>query len=187
MDTSITVGRVSTYSDFVKDTARYRAVTKILSDDKRRSTGTFSDMIDHIIVSNELSSSYISGSVGVGTSTSLNFIGAYLSTTTDHFPVWASFNPKRISTSTRELPMGQGIKNVYPNPTSGVLTIEFALDTEGLLEVRNLLGITLFSQKLKNAEGLRTQIVDIAAASSGLYLITLSTAKGVSTRLISKM
>ncbi len=187
LDTSITIGRASTYSDFVKDTARYRSVTKILSDDKRRSTGSFSDMIDHIIVSNELSSAYISNSVGVGSTTSLNFIGAYTSTTSDHFPVWASFNPTRISTSTRELPTGQGIKKVYPNPTSGVLTIEFALDTEGVLEVRNLLGMTLFSQKLKNTEGVRTQTIDIEAVASGLYLISISTSKGISTRLISKM
>ena len=181
VDVSITSGQPSTYVDFVKDSLNYKVISKELSDAGKRSTGGFTDMIDHIMVSNEMVSSYIAGSVGVATGTSVNFIGAYNATTTDHFPVWASFNVKKL-TKVKELKNGLGIQQVYPNPTQNILNVEFSTDSEGVLEVKNALGMTVFSKKVQNTEGGVKAEIDITSMPVGMYFITLSVKNGISTK-----
>jgi endonuclease/exonuclease/phosphatase family metal-dependent hydrolase len=180
VDVSITTGQPSTYADFVKDTANYKVITRELSDAGKRSTGGFPDVIDHIMVSNELTNTFITGSVGVADFNTMNFIGGYNATTTDHFPVWASFNLRR--TGVTELKNGLGIKNVYPNPTPNYLNVEYASESDGSLEIRNTLGVTVFSKKVKYTEGGKTDRIEVGFLPTGMYFLTLSVKEGVSTK-----
>jgi endonuclease/exonuclease/phosphatase family metal-dependent hydrolase/uncharacterized protein YdeI (BOF family) len=180
VDMSITTGQPSTYADFVKDSANYKVLTKQLSDAGKRSTGGFPDVIDHIMVSNELTNAFIPGSVGVADFNTMNFIGGYNATTSDHYPVWASFNLRR--TGVNELKNGLGIKNIYPNPSPNYLNVEYDSDSDGFLEVKNTLGVTVFSKKVKNTEGGKIESLDIGFLPTGMYFLTLSVKDGISTK-----
>jgi endonuclease/exonuclease/phosphatase family metal-dependent hydrolase/uncharacterized protein YdeI (BOF family) len=183
VDVSIATGQPSSYADFVKDSLNYKVITKELSDAGKRSTGGFTDMIDHIMVSNEMFSSYITGSVGVADGNNMNsFIGAYNLTTTDHFPVWASFNVKKLTGVKDLASVGLGIKQIYPNPTQNTLNVEFLTDSDGILEIKNALGVTLFSQKVVYTEGGNRAQIETASLPVGLYFIMLSVKNGVSTK-----
>lgn len=80
---------VSPYSPFLEDD-HYFAVTKSLEDRGFASflVGQFRSMIDHIIVTNTLIDSHIDGAQRVENT---NYIPSYISTTSDHAPVWTRF------------------------------------------------------------------------------------------------
>ncbi|WP_338358581.1 endonuclease [Yeosuana marina] len=79
---------ISTYEKYVNDFANYNIVTSALSAEDYRSYVFRENMIDHIMVSNEVTPIYIEGSVSVG----YEFYNSnYTSTTSDHFPVSARF------------------------------------------------------------------------------------------------
>ena len=86
----ITSTKESSYKKFVDDTKNYQVVTKTLSDNGFRSFLSFNNVIDHVIVSNELVDNYVVNS----TSTEMGFlyINNYSSTTSDHLPIYATFN-----------------------------------------------------------------------------------------------
>lgn len=88
---------VSSYEAYINDPTEYKLVSKKLSLNGKKSTTGFSDMIDHLITTNELASQYIPNSVRVGNPEA--YIAAYGSTTTDHYPVMARFNLANICVS----------------------------------------------------------------------------------------
>jgi endonuclease/exonuclease/phosphatase family metal-dependent hydrolase len=80
----------SSYKKFVDDTKNYQVVTKTLSDNGFRSYISQNNVIDHVMVSNELVDNYVVNSA----SPELGFlyINSYSSTTSDHLPIYATFN-----------------------------------------------------------------------------------------------
>jgi hypothetical protein len=78
----------STYNSYINDATNYDLFTLNLSKAGARSTVGFTDVIDHIIGSNEMSSTFMTARVG----TPQTYIASYASTTTDHYPVMAKFN-----------------------------------------------------------------------------------------------
>ena len=63
---------------------------------------------------------------------------------------------------------------IYPNPTSGVLNIAHPSITDGNIEVRNISGAIVHTQKVgSNSSVLNLNVV------AGLYFVTVETAKGV--------
>ena len=86
----ITSTKESSYKKFVDDSKNYQVITKQLSDNGFRSYLSFNNVIDHIMVSNELVDNYVVNSV----SPELGFlyINNYVSTTSDHLPIYATFN-----------------------------------------------------------------------------------------------
>jgi DNA/RNA endonuclease YhcR with UshA esterase domain len=83
-------GNETSYVAYNNDPTRFNMNTRVLSDAGLRSTVGFSDMIDHIISSNELTPEYISGSARV--SNVEQYVTNYGSTTSDHYPVMARFS-----------------------------------------------------------------------------------------------
>ena len=77
----------SSYIEFVND-EEYWTVTSSLSEAGFRSTIFFSDVIDHITISDELFDNYLEGSATVHYEF---YTPDYTETTTDHFPVSARF------------------------------------------------------------------------------------------------
>lgn len=63
--------------------------------------------------------------------------------------------------------------NIYPNPTSGILNIAHPSVTDGSIEVRNINGAIVYTQKVgSNSTVLNLDVV------SGLYFVTIETANG---------
>jgi hypothetical protein len=85
VDTSITAGKASPYKNFVDDAARYSFPTKALSDAGATSTTSYTDMIDHHLVTNEASADFVPGSVQVYRVDS--YVPNYDASTSDHYPV----------------------------------------------------------------------------------------------------
>ncbi|MEZ5104543.1 MAG: T9SS type A sorting domain-containing protein [Draconibacterium sp.] len=82
----ITSTTVTSYETFVTDPDNYSVVTGVLSEEGFRSYVFETDMIDHIMLSNELFDEYIDGSARVH----YEFYDAdYTETASDHFPVSA--------------------------------------------------------------------------------------------------
>ncbi|HEU5290657.1 MAG TPA: DUF5689 domain-containing protein [Cyclobacteriaceae bacterium] len=84
LDQSIVTGQTSPYSAFVT-VAAYVPVTKALSDAGARSTISFSDVIDHQIITSDLQEEFLNGSQNIFTPFQL--IPNYGNTTTDHLAV----------------------------------------------------------------------------------------------------
>ncbi|WP_338815560.1 lamin tail domain-containing protein (plasmid) [Bernardetia sp. Wsw4-3y2] len=80
------VPQLTSYDAFTSRPNDYTILSKALSDNGFRSTVGFSDMIDHLTVSNELANGYIPNSVSVGYE---YYDGDYEYTTSDHFIVSA--------------------------------------------------------------------------------------------------
>lgn len=84
VDVSINAGRTSPYKNFVDAASSYRFPTKALSDAGLSST-SYADLIDHHLVTNEGSASYVAGSAEVYRLET--HIANYTTTTSDHHPV----------------------------------------------------------------------------------------------------
>ncbi len=84
VDASINAGRTSPYKNFVDAASNYRFPTKALSDAGVSST-SYPDLIDHQLVTNEASATYVSGSAEVYRLDT--YITNYSTTTSDHHPV----------------------------------------------------------------------------------------------------
>lgn len=83
-------GQPSPYKPFVDDAANYVALTQSFSAAGKGSfVGSGNSMIDHLIVSNEMNSLYLSGSADV--EDPRTYISSYTSSTSDHLPVFARF------------------------------------------------------------------------------------------------
>jgi Family of unknown function (DUF5689)/Secretion system C-terminal sorting domain len=78
----------STFNNYINDGVNYNLFTLALSKAGAKSTVGFTDMIDHIIGSNEMNNTLVSMRVG----TPQTYITSYGTRTTDHYPVMAKFN-----------------------------------------------------------------------------------------------
>ena len=89
VDTSITSGQASPYKNFVDDAARYTFPTAALSAAGISSTTSYTDMIDHHLVTNEANAAYVANSVQVYRVDS--YIASYDASTSDHYPVLSRY------------------------------------------------------------------------------------------------
>ncbi len=75
---------------------------------------------------------------------------------------------------------------VYPNPTNGVCSIN--INSSGkdnyLLEVKNMLGQLLYSEKLTDFSGIYTQQLDLKRYGSSVYFVSLKTQSNETVRKI---
>lgn len=85
----ITSTTESSYKKYVDDTKNYQVITKALSDNGYRSYLSQNNVIDHIMVSNELTNTYLQNSVNV--ELPFMYLANYTTTTSDHIPVLARF------------------------------------------------------------------------------------------------
>ncbi|MDD4993823.1 MAG: choice-of-anchor J domain-containing protein [Paludibacter sp.] len=109
----------SPYKNFMDDTDNYKCLTSGLYD-----TSYSSPVIDNIIISNELVDNYKQNST-IRETTATQTITNYISTTTDHTPVSASFSitvgaaPECQSLSYSE-PFSTSLSNFTPNSVTGL-------------------------------------------------------------------
>ncbi len=163
----------SSYKKYVDDAERWQALTKALSDDGYRSYVSQENVIDHIMISNELKTSYLSSSVGVALP--FTFLKNYTSTTSDHLPVFARFQFIAPPTAT-EPALGFNAR-VFPNPTADVIDLD--LDetlSKQLLDVSlsNSQGFMIFKGN-GTWDSVRQQLnSDLSKRSAGVYLLKIA-------------
>jgi hypothetical protein len=94
VDTSVIAGNPSSYQKLVEDTARYNALTLDISKAGAASFLSSGGFLDHIITSNELTDEYVPNSIAVYDPRT--DISNYVNTTSDHGPVIARFELKKL-------------------------------------------------------------------------------------------
>ncbi|MBO6793089.1 MAG: T9SS type A sorting domain-containing protein [Balneolaceae bacterium] len=173
----------SPYANFDQDT-EYTIVTRTL-EERGFTSYTSLSMIDHIVFSSELSDEYFEGTEQVENP---DYIGSYLSTTSDHFPVWVRFEWGE-AVSTEEVgeftPYTFSLDQNYPNPFNPSTTISYSLENAGTvqLSVFDVTGrsIAMLVNEAKNA-GAHTVQFDASTLSSGVYFYQLVTPAGIITK-----
>ena len=121
-----------------------------------------------------------------------SYIGNYLSTTSDHFPVWTRFAFADLVSieepSDEERAMGIELEQNYPNPFNPSTVVGFRLSVAGnaKLSVYDLLGrevAVIFNEQ--KSVGYHEIRFDASGLSSGMYIYRLSTPMGsVSKRMM---
>ena len=162
----------SSYKKYVVDTERWQALTKALSDDGYRTYISQENVIDHIFISNELKTSYLANSVGVGLP--FTFLKNYASTTSDHIPVFARF--QFIAPPTATEPMIALNARAFPNPTLGEieLSLDETLSKQSLqVKLSNSQGYLIFQGNgtWDSVKPLLNQ--DLSKHSAGIYLLKI--------------
>lgn len=94
LDSTITDGinpRITSYSAFINDNANFFAPTLALSLAGKKSTVSYNDVIDHVVISKEMQCSYMAGTANILTDVT-NLVTNYGTTTTDHYPVFTRYD-----------------------------------------------------------------------------------------------
>lgn len=124
LDQSTYNSQPSPYKNFLD--AGYTFPTRELTLAGKNSYAFGSEMIDHILQSKSLDSFYYTGSAKVF-SNAASFVSNFSNNTSDHFPVYAAYNWKKLTT--RIIPTGIESQNLpllkaYPNPVVESLHIQ---------------------------------------------------------------
>ncbi|MEX0843958.1 MAG: DUF5689 domain-containing protein [Balneolaceae bacterium] len=177
---SITSGEDSPYKNFLDD-SEYTIITKNL-EDKGLASQSVGSFIDHITITSELSDEYFEGTERVENT---NYIGSYLSSTSDHYPIWTRFefeplvsiDDERLD-QTVAFSLGQN----YPNPfnPSTVISYQLAENSSVTLQVFDLLGreVATLVNGERRAAGEHQVTFEAGNLSSGVYIYRLSTGNG---------
>jgi hypothetical protein len=99
LDVTITDGVVpntTSYSAFTGDPSNFTPLTLPLSLAGKKSTVSHDNVIDHVMTSNEMASTYINGTANILTDVT-GLVSNYGSTTSDHYPVFTRYIFTNIS------------------------------------------------------------------------------------------
>ena len=182
LDSTISEGvnpALTSYDDIVKDSTdadRYKSVSMILSKTGHNSLIGYSDFIDHVIISNELESDYINGSVRLIREVN-DWIANYATTTADHMPVVSryllpssgttavtNYNPDQIGLSLIQNPVRNNVAFKL-NPAAGNLKFD----------VLSIAGQSIFNgPQMKTTGGTKSHDIEMANAADGIYLLRIT-------------
>jgi endonuclease/exonuclease/phosphatase family metal-dependent hydrolase len=174
--------QISPYANFVQD-PNYKVITKSLSDRGQTSYSSFSN-IDHIVANAQMAQFHLDGTERIE---NVSYVGSYLSTTSDHFPVWTrfAFNPVTSVDDADASPAGFELLPNYPNPFNPSTVIGFRLSVFGQarLSVYDVLGreIAVLVDGVMSA-GTHQATFDATGLSSGVYIVRLNTEEGFQSR-----
>jgi hypothetical protein len=89
--------------------------------------------------------------------------------------------PFSVSTNCRISGTSESIDSrVYPNPTSGVTTVEYTATANSIMEfmVTDLTGRVILTEKIKSFEGVNKHEIDMTSYNKGVYMLSLSDNSG---------
>ncbi|MFC4262184.1 Ig-like domain-containing protein [Ferruginibacter yonginensis] len=102
LDSTITAGitpKLSSYKQFIDDAGNYFSPTLALSLAGKKSTVSYNDVIDHVLLSNEMKCNYLTNSASILTDVT-SLVTNYGTTTTDHYPVYTRYLFQPTSSAT---------------------------------------------------------------------------------------
>ena len=176
---------VSPYSNFVADD-NYFTVTGSLEQRGLNSyiAGQNQSMLDHITVTNDLIEDHIDGAQRVENP---NYIGSYISTTSDHAPVWTRFDFSRslvsIDNPADESPRVFELNQNYPNPFNPTTNISFTLPERSAvsLKVYDVMGreVATLANGRTFTGGSHSLTFNASSLSSGMYIYRLTIDNGM--------
>jgi len=67
--------------------------------------------------------------------------------------------------------LSNGDFNIFPNPATNQITIEFSSSSNILLEIKNVLGQTIYSETISNISGIHVKNIDLTEFSNGVYIV----------------
>jgi endonuclease/exonuclease/phosphatase family metal-dependent hydrolase len=164
----------SPYQNF-SDDQNYKVITKTLSE-RGFTSYTSISMIDHITINSNLFEEYMDGTERVENP---SYIGSYLSTTSDHFPVWTRFIFD-TSVSTEDdfytTPSTLSLSQNYPNPfnPSTIISYQLPNNTDVRLDVYDVMGrrVATLVNGMQSA-GEQNITFDATNLASGIYIYRL--------------
>ncbi|HYG16191.1 MAG TPA: endonuclease/exonuclease/phosphatase family protein [Bacteroidia bacterium] len=175
VDASIYNNSETPFKSFVD--AGYMFPTRKLSDEGKDSWAFGENMVDHIMTSKSLDSLYIPASAQIFDNAS-SYIPNFSNNTSDHFPVYAFFNWKKLTVNP---PVGPGVGeeeitgqdiSIYPNPAYGIINIPVNLEKLTIYSIAGKAVITLDNPGNEiNISGLENGMYYLTASYPG-YLIT---------------
>ena len=166
----------SPYANFDND-PEYTIITKSLEEKGYTSYSRYS-MLDHIMMTSELEDEFLEGTQRVENP---NYIGSFLSETSDHYPVWTRFQYGTPTFTDDEFvgsmaPMGFQLDQNYPNPFNPSTTISYTLEQSSTLslQVFDVMGRKMLDLNLGvQSEGRQFKVIDATGWASGMYFYTL--------------
>jgi hypothetical protein len=161
LDSTITAGiapKLSSYKQFVDDATHFYSPTLALSLAGKKSTVSYNDVIDHVMLSNEMQCSYLPGSAAILTDVA-GLIPNYGTTTTDHYPVFSRYLFVQAQSATLSYTGSPFCAN------AGNVTASLTGATGGVYSSTTGLSI--------NAS---TGVIDLAASAAGAYVVTYTLA-----------
>lgn len=182
LDSTISEGvnpALSSYDDIVKDSTdadRYKSVSMILSNTGHNSLIGYSDFIDHVIISNELETDYINGSVRLIREVN-DWIANYATTTADHMPVVSRYIlPSSGTTAVTSYDPAQIGLSLIQNPVSNKLVFNLNPAAGKLkFDVLSIAGQSIFNgQRIQTNAGKKIHAVEMANASDGVYVLRIT-------------
>lgn len=173
VDVSAINGQPSPYRAFVDDPG-YTVITKSLSDKGVSSYSKGNIMLDHILVSDELASQVFTGAEKIENP---SYIGSYLSTTSDHYPVSARlwFTPVTSVQEQEFCPVPAPV--VMPSPLTGAGRIEYTVPETGhvRLDIVDVYGTVITTVVDASMNVGRYTVPVEPPAASGMYYCRLVT------------
>jgi hypothetical protein len=166
----------SSYEKMVKDTDRYNALTLGISNAGAFSFLSSGGFLDHIIISNELTSEYITNSTAVYDPRT--DVTNYVNTTSDHGPVIARFELKSSSLATIDFEEKNGFAvKAYPNPATDVVNVLVKTNDNKKLKLRlyDMTGRMIGNPiDVNGGQEKSTSVIQISDLNSGIYIYTLT-------------
>jgi hypothetical protein len=158
-------GNVTSYETYNNDPAHFNMLTRVLSDTGQKSTVGFSDMIDHVIASNELNGTYISGSARV--SNAEQYVTSYGSTTSDHYAVMVRLNLSNVPTC----PSSLLLISPTDDTSTGIIIKRASSEQGGIITATNIISgntnATYQAAAIQLESGFRTESGAVFLAETG--------------------
>lgn len=182
LDSTISEGispALSSYDDIVKDSTdsdRYKSISLLLSRTGHNSIFGFADVVDHVVISNEMESDYLNGSVRLVRDVA-DWISNYATTTSDHQPVLSRYLlPASTATSIRIYEAEQIGLRLLQNPVKDQLRAVLRPEAGDLsIEIISGLGQTVYSvKKTKVSSASRAVTIDLGVMADGLYVLKVT-------------
>jgi endonuclease/exonuclease/phosphatase family metal-dependent hydrolase len=168
---SITAGQPSPYAAFVADSEDYRFLSMPLeiAGECTFCGSSYASTIDHILVSDELFRAADAGMTDRLDAVIAGFPG-FLSTTSDHVPVYTRLLPEASSIPVESVPAA-GRLEVYPVPARGHVTVTLGRAAPGPVRIRivDLLGRERSGAVIEAGD--RTVTIDVSTLAPGPYLL----------------
>lgn len=184
----------SPYQNFVQD-VNYKVITKSLSDRGQTSYSSFSN-IDHIVANVRMKTLHMEGTERIENP---SYVGNYLSTTSDHFPVWTRFAFTDVVSVEDKWdgdasPASFRLEANYPNPFNPSTVIGYQvgaiheLPVQVRLTVYDVLGreVAVLVNGVQ-AAGFHEVRFNATNLSSGMYIYRLETPQGSVSRTMMLM